>query len=133
MKKNARLLVFGILTVFTLSAFVAPSYAQAKDPDGVAVKKATYDAFELRKNLTGPKLSVSNESVEKITFKINVDEEGDVSKLTYSHNVTTMTDQALQRYIQNAYKAIMNTDFEPATKEGKPVSDTLTIKFEVVG
>lgn len=133
MKKHAKLLLSGFIAVLAITALAAPSFAQAKDPDNTSMKRATYDAFELSKNLAGPKLSLENESVERLTFKVRIDEEGDVASLTYTHNVTSLTDQAIQRYIKNAYDAIMDTDFEAATKDGKPVKDTLTITFEVTG
>ena len=133
MLQKARLALLGLLAVATIAAVATPSIAQGKEPEKTTYTKATFDSFMLRKNLAGPNLSISNESVEKITFSVRLDEEGEIQSLTYSHNVTSLSDNAVQRYIQNAYKAIMNTDFEPATKDGKAIEDKLTINFEVVG
>ena len=133
MLQKARLTLLGLLALAAVSAVATPINAQAKDPEKTTYTKATFDSYMLRKNLAGPELSMSNESVEKITFKVKVDEEGDIQSLTYSHNVTSISDEAVQRYIKNAYKAIMNTDFDAATKDGKPIADQLTINFEVVG
>ena len=76
---------------------------------------------------------LTTDSKERVTFKVNVDEEGDVTKLTYSHNVTSRSAEAMTQYIRTAYNAIMSTDFEPAMKDGNPVADTVVIEFNIVG
>lgn len=104
----------------------------ASEPDKAVKTKASYERADLVRNL-GRNMIITSQSKEKITFKVNVDEEGDVTKLTYSHYVTSQSAETVNNYIRRAYNAIMATEFTPATKDGEPVADTIQIEFDITG
>ena len=76
MRTSLRTLMAVVLTAATMFGSVAMS--TATETDKVVKTKATYDRTELVRNL-GQNMIISSQSKEKITFKVNVDEEGDVT------------------------------------------------------
>lgn len=123
-----------LMAVFLTAAAIFGSTvaSTATETDKVVKTKATYDRAELVRNL-GRSMIITSKSEEKITFNVNIDEEGDVTRLTYSHNVTSQNAETVNNYIRKAYNAIMATEFTPATKDGEPVKDTLQIEFDITG
>lgn len=130
MRTSLRSLMAVALTAATIIGTTLSS--SASEPDKVVKTKATYERVDLMRNL-GRNMVITSQSKEKITFKVNVDEEGDVTKLTYSHNVTSQSAETVNNYIRRAYNAIMATEFSPATKDGEPVKDTIQIEFDITG
>jgi len=128
MRTSLRALLAVVLTATVLLGSALT--ATASEPDKAVKTKASYDRTELLRNL-GRTMHISSQSEEKITFKVNVDAEGDVTKLTYSHNVTSQNAETVNMYIRRAYNAIMATEFTPAMKDGEPVADTILIEFDI--
>ncbi len=130
MRTSLRTLMAVALTAATI--FGTSLAASASEPDKVVSSKASYEQADLMRNL-GRDMVITSQSKEKITFKVNVDEEGDVTRLTYSHNVTSQSAETVNNYIRRAYNAIMATEFTPAMKDGEPVKDTIQIEFDITG
>ena len=128
MKQASRLL----LGVFAILAVAATLPARAAEPDSERVAIPSYDQFELKQNLGNAPLIPSGNAEETITFSVKVDEEGDVANLRYSHNITTQASETVEAYIRQAYQAIMDTEFKPATKDGKAVASSVKIEFYIL-
>ena len=128
MRTSLRTLMAVVLTAAAILGTTMTS--TASEPDKVVKTKATYERADLLRNL-GRNMVISSQSKEKITFKVNVDEEGDVTKLTYSHNVTSQSAETVNNYVRRAYNAIMATEFTPATQDGEAVADTIKIEFDI--
>ena len=127
--RTATRLSLGILAFLSL-AITLP--AQATEPDSERVATPQYNAFELRENLGTTPLIPSDNADETISFNVNVDEEGEVSSLRYSHNITDQATETLDAYIRQAYQAILDTEFKPAMKDGKAVASTVKIDFYIL-
>ena len=128
MRTSLRTPMAAVLTAVLILGGIATS--TATETEKVVKTKATYDRTELVRNL-GQNMIISSQSKEKITFKVNVDEEGDVTRLTYSHNVTSQSATTVNNYVRQAYNAIMATEFTPAMQDGEPVKDTIQIEFDI--
>lgn len=120
------------VTIFAVLGLAPSTIARQIAQPTPNVVHATFDTSELKKNLTTTKIALANEQSEKVTFKVFVNEHGNVDDLTFTHNIPAEKAKKADTYIQKAYKAIMATDFYPAKKDGKNISDVLTIEFVVV-
>ena len=96
MRMSPRSIVAVLLAAATIMVSTIPM--QASEPERVASAKATYSKADLLRNLGGRSMILTTDSKERVTFKVNVDEEGDVTKLTYSHNVTSRSAEAMTQY-----------------------------------
>lgn len=120
------------LTILLALAFVLISTASATEPDKVQRNKASYDASELKKNLTASRGIVTSQETEKVSFEVIVDKDGEVKDLTYKHTITTKKENVVDAFITKAYQAILNTTFYPARKDGLGVEDTVKIDVQMI-
>ena len=123
MKNVFLLLALCVITVATV---------RATEPDKVTRTKASYDASELKKNLSSSHGVVTSEESEKVSFEVIVDKAGEVKDLTYKHTITTKKEAVVDAFIAKAYQAILNTTFFPGRSNGQGVEDTITIDVQMI-
>lgn len=128
MKNRFATLIMALATILVLGS----TAAMATEPEKTSVNKASYDLADLKRNVGKGYLLATNEQSEKMTFKVSVDKSGEITDLTYSHNITSMKPEKVDAAIQKAYMAIMSTEFQPAKKDGQTVADTVTIEFQLL-
>lgn len=128
MKTRFATLIMALATILVLGS----TTTYASEPEKTPITKASYDLSDLKRNVGKGYLLATNEQSEKMTFKVSVDKTGEVTDLTYSHNITSMKSEKVDAAIQKAYMAIMSTEFQPAKKDGQPVADTVTIEFQLL-
>lgn len=128
MKNRFATLIMALATILVLGS----AAAMATEPEKTNVNKASYDLADLKRNVGKGYLLATNEQSEKMTFKVSVDKSGEITDLTYSHNITSMKPEKVDAAIQKAYMAIMSTEFQPAKKDGQTVADTVTIEFQLL-
>jgi len=126
--KTMQRLFIGIAAVAAL-VMTMPSHAAEQDTQKIS--KPKYSQLDLREKLSNTPLIPTSKADETIAFTVNVDAEGSVASMTYTHNITTESDAVVRSYIRDAYKAIMDTEFEPAKQNGKPVASSVTIQFYI--
>lgn len=129
--KNTLKIILGSL-IMAASFGTSALHVRASEPEKVNYSKASYDGGELKRNLGNVKLAVKSDPVEKVTFKVELDNTGEIKELTYTQNITSEKPDKVDSYIQKAYLAIMSTTFYPAKKDGKAIADTVTINLELV-
>lgn len=128
MKIRITTLIMALATILAIGS----TSAYASEPEKSPVTKASYDLSDLKRNVGKGYILATNEQSEKMTFKVSVDKTGEVTDLTYSHNITSLKSDKLDAAIQKAYMAIMSTEFQPAKKDGQNVADTVTIEFQLL-
>ena len=121
--------LFASLTVLAAIAIAIPSHAAEQDSQKIS--KPKFSNLELRENLGNTPILPTSKADETITFTVNVDSKGSVKSMTYTHNVRSESESTIQSYIRDAYRAIMETTFQPAMQDGKPVDASVTIQFMI--
>lgn len=129
MKPTFKMLLAVLVTAATLVS--GGVRIQASQPEKVGYSKPTYNISELQRNLGSVKLQVKSQPAERISFKVELDTNGEIKQLTYSHNISADRSGSVDAYIQKAYTAIMKTTFYPAKKDGQAIEDSVTINFEL--
>lgn len=123
MKNVVLLLALSVITAVTV---------HATEPDKATRTKASYDASELKKNLSSSRGVVTSQETEKVSFEVIVDKDGEVKDLTYKHTIKTKKEAVVDAFISKAYQAILNTTFFPGRSNGLGVEDTITIDVQMI-
>lgn len=114
--------------LFALALTFAGITLSATEPEKVNITKASFDSSELKRNLKVAKAEVVESGDQTATFKVILDKDGNVVDITYTHTITSMTEEKVDACIGKAYAALLNTTYFPAKKDGQHTEDTLTVQ-----
>ncbi len=112
--------------LFALVAF-AGTTAIASEADRVTIKKATYEAADLQRNLGTSATIGTKDAEQQVAFNVTITKDGEVDDISYSTTIKDADPDDLQTFVSKAFRAIMSTQFQPASKEGQTISDTVRI------
>lgn len=114
------------VVLFALASLVSAS-AHASEAERVSIKKASYEAADLQRNLGTSATIGAPDAEQQVAFTVTVTKDGDVDDIAYSTNIKDADADDLQAFVSKAFRAIMSTQFQPASKEGKTIDDTVRI------
>jgi len=112
--------------LFALTALVSTSVF-ASEADRVTIKKATYEAADLQRNLGTSATIGTKDADQQVAFNVTITKDGEVDDIAYSTTIKDVDADDLQAFVSKAFRAIMSTQFQPASKDGQTVSDTIRI------